>query len=252
MAWECDESLELMLREKVNQNYSRKELLSYVNRDFPHLFKHGTCSLRTLCRVLSHFNIKYVDNSAGANEVLDAVKYETSGPGKDLGYRALTAKIREEHNLNVPRDAVYAAMQMVDPEALEARQLGAKKKARTGHFVTEGPNSYWSVDGHDKMCGYQHEVPLGIYGILDQASRKILMLKVGYSNKDPNAIGHWFVELLYNLKIIPKNLRMDKGTETGVMAAIFSQLRFGKGGIDDPTDCLHYGPSTSNQVNLWN
>ena len=44
---------------------------------------------------------------------------EVEGPGRLLGYRALHKKIREVHNLNVPRNLVYAMMEEVDPEGLD-------------------------------------------------------------------------------------------------------------------------------------
>ena len=53
---------------------------------------------------------------------------------------------------------VHAAMQCVmydlDPEGLEARSVGAKKRkpeGPKGHFTTTGPNFVYSVDGHDKL-----------------------------------------------------------------------------------------------------
>ena len=42
-------------------------------------------------------------------------------------------------------------MQDLDPEGLEARSVGAKKRKRTGHFTTKEPNFVHLVDGHDKL-----------------------------------------------------------------------------------------------------
>ena len=42
-------------------------------------------------------------------------------------------------------------------------------------------------------------------------------------------------------------LRVDRGTETGVMATMHSFLRRHHGHMD-PTDTVVYGPSTENQV----
>lgn len=42
-------------------------------------------------------------------------------------------------------------------------------------------------------------------------------------------------------------MRMDKGTETGVLATMHSFLRRHHGDID-PCETVIYGPSTSNQV----
>ena len=74
------------------------------------------------------------------------------------------------------------------PEELEKRRLGNKKKAK-GHFTTKGPNWVWSLDGHDKLMGYQNSTfPLAIYGCIDTASRKILWLTVWNTNSKPEII----------------------------------------------------------------
>ena len=44
---------------------------------------------------------------------------------------------------------------------------------------------------------------------------------------------------------------MDRGTETGVLAAIHTYLRAHMGDLDDPLDSIVYGPSTSNQVSYF-
>lgn len=43
-------------------------------------------------------------------------------------------------------------------------------------------------------------------------------------------------------------IRLDKGTETGIMATMHSFLRQNHGDDMDPHDTVVYGPSTSNQV----
>ena len=54
------------------------------------------------------------------------------------------------HDLNVPRDLVYAVMYNVDPDALAERAPQYKKTAK-GNFVSRGPNWVHSLDGHDKL-----------------------------------------------------------------------------------------------------
>jgi hypothetical protein len=56
------------------------------------------------------------------------------GPGQLLGYRAMQRKIREQHQLPVPRiiNLVYDVMTMVDPAGLERRGHVGKKKIRRG------------------------------------------------------------------------------------------------------------------------
>lgn len=72
---------------------------------------------------LSYFEIKYIDHQVQLDDLRQAVQKEVEGPGRLLGYRALHKKIREVHDLNVPRNLVYAMMEEVDPEGLEERSL---------------------------------------------------------------------------------------------------------------------------------
>ena len=47
---------------------------------------------------------------------------------------------------------------------------------------------------------------------------------------------------------MPSYIRIDKETETGVMATMQSYLRQYDADLDDPTDTIIYGPSSSKQV----
>ena len=95
--------------------------------------------------------------------------------------------------------------------------------------------------------GYQNSTfPVAIYGAIDTCSRKMMWIKVWNSNSDPLLIAKFYVEHLHNSKLISHHIRIDKGTETGTLAAIHSYLH--KHSFDDPTDTIYYGPSTSNQV----
>ena len=98
MSWKDDICLQDQLQKYVSQNLKRAEILDFINRDFSHYFeKTGSCSIRTLDRMLKHFGIKYIDYSVSADEIGAAVSTELHGPGVRLGYRALTTKIRQEH-----------------------------------------------------------------------------------------------------------------------------------------------------------
>jgi hypothetical protein len=197
---------------------------------------------------MRHFDIYYTDKDVTVDQVIAAVEKEVSGPGKLLGYRAMHNKLRQEHELNVPRDLVHAVMQEVDPEGLEERCVGTGKKKRKGTYSTKGTNWVHSLDGHDKLMGYQNSTyPLAVYGCLDSASRKILWLRIWVSNSNPNLIGYWYLQHIFETRKIASYLRLDKGTETGTMATIHAFLRqYSYDG--DPCDTILYGPSTSNQV----
>ena len=89
------------------------------------------------------------DRIVELGEIETAVRQEMDGPGKLLGYTALHKKLRQVHELNVPRDVVYAVMYNVDPVALEERAPQFKKKKPKSNFTSRGSNWVHSLDGHD-------------------------------------------------------------------------------------------------------
>ena len=123
-SWKDDLLLREDLAKYVRQLMKRAEILSFVRRDFPHY----AWSTRTLD-----------DVNVSVEEVKDAVQEELEGPGALLGYRAMQKKIRQEHFLNVPRHLVHDVIFDLDPDGLDARQPGFKKKKPKGNFITKGP-----------------------------------------------------------------------------------------------------------------
>ena len=246
--WTDDDQLKDAMAKYVQQGLQRKEVLDFLERDFPQY----PWSMRTLDRRLRRFNIYYNDEDVSVGDVMEAVDEELQGPGKLLGYRAMHKKIRQQHGLNVTRDQVYDVMSELDPEGLEARGgVGGKKQRKKGNFTTRGSNWVHSLDGHDKLMGYQNSTfPLAIYGCMDTASRKLLWLRVWVSNCQPKLIGRWYLDYLFEAKVMPAMLRVDKGTETGSMATMHAFLRRNHDDMD-PHETVLYGPSTSNQVGCF-
>ena len=158
--WKHDALLEEALNTYINQNLKRAEMLDFVKERFPNYL----WSLPTLDRRLRHFGLYYNDRNVTANEVQKIVHEEMMGPGRLLGYRAMHQKVRQVHELRAPRKAIHAAMYLEDSELLEERRPCMKKKKIKGNFVSEGPNWVHSLDGHDKMMGYQNSTfPIDIY-----------------------------------------------------------------------------------------
>ena len=236
------------MRKYVSQGLKHEEMLSFSTRHFPQY----TWSICTLDRRLQCFDLRRTDINVTLEDVKNAVKIELEGPGQLLGYRATHKKIRMEHKLNVPRDLVHAVMFDLDPEGLEERGgVGTKKKCRAkGNFTTKGPDWVHSLDGHDKLMGSQNSTfLLAVYGSTDTASRRLLWLRIWVSNSDPKLIARWYLEYLHESRLMPSILRLDKGSETGVMATMHAYLRGNHGGMN-PSDTVIFGPSTSNQVSV--
>jgi hypothetical protein len=99
------------------------------------------------------------------------------------------------------------------PDVLEQRAPQYKKKKPKGHFSSPGPgpNFVHSLDGHDKLMGFQNSTfPLAVYGCIDTCSRKVLWAKAWITNSDPNVIGRFYLEYLYKTRTIASKLRLDK------------------------------------------
>ena len=124
--WKYDEHLKETLEEYSRQGLQRSEILSFVTRDFGNY----TWSLRTLDRRMREFVIYRTDKTVTEEDLRTAIQKELDGPGKLLGYRALMNKIRQEHNLKVPRRIVHDMLYDLDAEGLEERRLSNRNKPR--------------------------------------------------------------------------------------------------------------------------
>ena len=109
---DCEQDTELKqdLKRYVLQNLSRREMLDFFSRDYAQY----AWSLGTLSRRLAYFDIKYVEYNTDLKEVEAAMQSELEGPGQLLGYRSMQRKIREQHQLAVPRNLVYNLMTELD------------------------------------------------------------------------------------------------------------------------------------------
>ena len=73
------------------------------------------------------------------------------------------------------------------------------------------------------------------------------------TNKIPELVSRWYFEFIYKTRVIPNYIRIDKGSETGTIAAMHCFLRRQHSDVETEEDAVEtviYGPSTSNQVTL--
>ena len=126
--WQEDAELKQDLKQYILQNLSRREILDFVSRDYAQY----AWSLGTLSRRLAYFDIKYIEYNTDLKEVEAALQSELQGPGQLLGYRSMQRKIREQHQLAVPRNLVYDLMTELDPDGLERRGSVGKRKHKRG------------------------------------------------------------------------------------------------------------------------
>jgi len=64
-------------------------------------------------------------------------------------------------------------------------------------FLFQGSDNTMSLDGHDKLCGFQNSMfPLCIYGAQDTFSSRIQFLGIWLSNNNPQIIGRFYFDYL--------------------------------------------------------
>lgn len=83
-------------------------------------------------RRLRYFAINYIGYDTPLETIENVIAEELDGPGSLLGVRAMTKKLRMHHGINVPLNLVNAAILEADPEGLEDRRPGNKRKKREG------------------------------------------------------------------------------------------------------------------------
>ncbi|XP_033747511.1 uncharacterized protein LOC117332637 isoform X2 [Pecten maximus] len=129
-----------------------------------------------------------------------------------IGYRQMTCILRQKQ-VNIPRDTVMKIMRELDPIGVDIRR---RRRINRRIYRTMGPNHVWHVDGYDKLKPYGFP----IHGCIDGFSRKILWLKVGPTNNDPEVIAFNFAQCVDELKGCPMVLQADPGTESGIMGSL--------------------------------
>ncbi len=99
----------------------------------------------------------------------------------------------------------------------------------------------WHIDGNDKLKPYG----FGISGCIDGFSRHLVWLNVYTTNKDPAVIAGYFTESIKNKGGCPKMIRVDAGTENGLIKEIQESL-MGEGRNGERRTWIE-GTSTLNQ-----
>ena len=97
--------------------------------------------------------------------ISDAVTDVIDEVGDSWGYRHVRYELRINRNMFVTNDQVMHALRGVDPDGVRQRRPRFLEKRPKRPFVSNGPNFLLSLDGHDKLAGYQCSMfDLKIYG----------------------------------------------------------------------------------------
>ena len=96
-----------------------------------------------------------------------------------------------------------------------------KKRLHPRKYISKGPTYIWHIDGHDKLKPFD----VSLHGCIDGFSRKLIWLKVGLSNKNPDAIAHYYLDAISELGGVPHIIKADDGTEHALIEPIHIYLR---------------------------
>ncbi|KAJ3813801.1 hypothetical protein F5876DRAFT_34263 [Lentinula aff. lateritia] len=221
-----DDELKKSLMLYAKKNLSIEMRLVYLKRD------HGwTIGKETLRK----FNKKF--------EVPSMRKPPPYAISKTLVCEKIVTDVRQKNGPNaiqwslkidgflIPRDTIRQIIKEEAPESSQFRNPAMQKKKKLhGHLKDVGILEEAHGDGHEKLghlalC--MGGVGINIYGIRDHASGKILFLQVVPNDRDECTIGHVYLDLIeQNGLVIPLQMTVDGGIETGLMYASHYALRY--------------------------
>ena len=115
-------------------------------------------------------------------------------------------------------------------------------------YAVKGPNYVWQVDGYDKLK------PFGfcIHGCIDGYSRRVMWLEVASSNNDPAIVAKYYLDCLKQLKIVPRILRADYGTENVKLSFLRPLFRYASTDSMAGLMSFMYGKRTFNhRIESW-
>ena len=153
------------------------------------------------------------------------------------GYRSMWHSLELE-GFKVPRIVVQEMLRELDPVGTECRKA---HRLQRRVYLNPGPNYAWHVDGYDKLKPFGFPV----HGCIDGFSRRIMWLKVCYSNNSPTLPAKFYTDVVKELGGCPVEVVTDLGTENGLIAAGQCYFR-------DSADAHRYVPSPRNQrIESW-
>ena len=158
-------------------------------------------SIRTLQRILRKLGLKRkgykVDSRILVRNIIDML----ANGAENRGYRSISQRLIQR-GLQVQSSLVQKALKIIDPEGCARRSRHRLKRRK---YINRGPNDVWHVDENDKLKSFGFY----IHGAIDGFSRKMLWLNVSSTNKDPEIVAHYFLNVVENEKKVPRRIRGD-------------------------------------------
>lgn len=174
-------------------------------------------STRHIKRVLHRLGLGRRRRESSMEDLVPAMVKEMDGGSRRYGIRLMHQVLKVKHKLVVKRQTVRDIMESIHPGTMDKHK---QRRLKRREYSNKGPNHILHIDGYDKLSSFGFY----IHGAIDGWSRKVIWLDVGGTNKDPKVIGSYFLDFVESVGGTSKILRMDNGTENGMLADIQSFL----------------------------
>ncbi|KAJ7921356.1 hypothetical protein B0H13DRAFT_2230598 [Mycena leptocephala] len=128
----------------------------------------------------------------------------------------------------IPRDTIREAMKDNAPGAAKRRCPGNKTKIPRKNLTGQGVFQELHFDGHEKLSSAalkMGQVGISIYGSRDHVSGVACNLRAVPDARHAVVIGHVYLDLVLEFGVIPLQVTVDKGSETGDMFTAHIALR---------------------------
>ena len=131
-------------------------------------------------------------------DIVNAIAKELGSSGSNIGYRKMHRYLPTKAMICRCED-VRVTVKELDPEGVSLRR---RRRLHRRKYISKGPNYTWHIDGHDKSKPFGFSV----HGCIDGFSRKLIWLKVGSSNKNPDVIAHYYLDASSELGGMPMSV----------------------------------------------
>ncbi|KAI6006422.1 hypothetical protein EDC04DRAFT_2871708 [Pisolithus marmoratus] len=122
------------------------------------------------------------------------------------GAREMVSLLFHEWEMLVSRSIVCKYFTVYEPHLVKVRKAGCLQWCR---FWAAGVNDIWAVDQHDKWIWFGLALHTGI----EPFSGKIMWMHIWHSNRNPQLILSYYLDVVTNNGYIPLITQSDPGTE---------------------------------------
>ncbi|KIO00307.1 hypothetical protein M404DRAFT_153118 [Pisolithus tinctorius Marx 270] len=136
----------------------------------------------------------------------------------NAGAREMISLLHHERNMSVSRSVIREYFATYEPHLIHHRKA---RCLQHHHFWAAGVNDIWAVDQHDKW----NKFGLALHTGIELFSGKILWIRVWHSNRNPQLILTYYLDVVEELGFIPLVTQSDPGSENFGIANAQTMLR---------------------------